>query len=201
MDQIARTGLVDPVLRVVEPIRIGHGVEMIEVTEELVEAVHRRQILVQVAKMVLAELPGRIAVRLQHGGERHGLIRQADVGSGLADSRQSGTQRDFAGDEIRAAGRAARLGVIVGEPHAFGGELVEIRRLAGHDAMVIGADVEPAHIVTHDDENVWLFSRWGVASVAALAQIRAARTDSADAAASACRRAACCAVSGLRCFA
>src|SRR6185436_11144511 len=49
---------------------------------------------------------------------------------------------------------AARFGIIVCEPHAFGGQLVEVRRLPGHDALVIGADVEPADIVAHDDKDV-----------------------------------------------
>ena len=36
------------------------------------------------------------------------------------------------------------------------GQLVEVRRLAGHDAPVIGADVEPADVVAHDDDDVGL---------------------------------------------
>jgi len=39
--------------------RVLHGVEVVEVAEEFVEAVHRWKVLVQVAKMVLAELPPR----------------------------------------------------------------------------------------------------------------------------------------------
>ena len=58
------------------------------------------------------------------------------------------------GDEVGASGRAACLRVVICEAHAFGGELVEIGRLPRHDALVIGADVEPADIVTHDDEGV-----------------------------------------------
>ena len=69
MDEVARAVLVDPVLRIVEPVRVRHGVEMVEIAEELVEAVHRRQVLVQVAQMVLAELAGLVALRLEHGGE------------------------------------------------------------------------------------------------------------------------------------
>ena len=78
---------------------------------------------------------------------------------GLADRREAGAQRDLTGDEIGAAGGAARFRVVVGEPHALGGKLVEIRRLAGHDALMIGADIEPADIVAHDDENVRLARR------------------------------------------
>ena len=49
---------------------------------------------------------------------------------GLADGGQAGADRQLAGDEVRAARRAARLGVVVGEEHALGGEPVEVRRLA-----------------------------------------------------------------------
>ena len=129
---------------------------MVQVAEELVEPVHRRQVLVQIAQMVLAELPGLVAQRLQHGGERHGLVRQADIGAGLADRGQASAQWDLAGNEVRPPCGAACLGIVVREHHAVGRQLVEVRRLSGHDATVIGADVEPADIVTHDDEDVGL---------------------------------------------
>ena len=70
------------------PVRVRHGVEVVQVAEELVEAVQRRQVLVQVAEVVLAELPGGVALRLERGGEGAGLGRHADVGAGLADGRQ-----------------------------------------------------------------------------------------------------------------
>ena len=82
----------------------------------------------------------------------------ADVGAGLAHGRQARAQRDLAGDEVGPARRAARLGVVVGEQHALLGQLVEVRRLAGHDAAVVGADVEPADVVAHDDEDVRLLA-------------------------------------------
>ena len=46
------------VLRVVQVLRFFLGIQVVEVAEELVEAVHRRQVLVTVALVVLAELPG-----------------------------------------------------------------------------------------------------------------------------------------------
>ena len=159
MHQIARAGLVDPVLGIVEPIGVRHGVEVVQVAEELVEAVHRRQVLVQVAEVVLAELPGGVALRLQRGGQRAGLVRQADIGARLAHGGQPGAKGNLAGDEVRPARRAACLGVVVGEHHALCGQLVEVRRLAGHDAAVVGADVEPADVVAHDDEDVGLLAR------------------------------------------
>src|SRR5262249_54523665 len=58
------------------------------------------------------------------------------------------------GNEVRAPCRAARFGVIVRESHAFGCQPVEVRRLARHDPAMVGADIEPAYIVAHDDENI-----------------------------------------------
>ena len=92
------------------------------------------------------------------------------VGAGLAHCRQAGTDRQLPGDEVRPARGAACLRVIVGEPHSFGCKLVEIRRSACHDALVVRTDVEPADVVTHDIDDVGLL---GVSSFGFL-------TDSTD---------------------
>ncbi len=55
------------ILRVVRLLGLLLGVEVVEVAEELVEAVHRRQVLVAVAEVVLAELAGGVALCLQRG--------------------------------------------------------------------------------------------------------------------------------------
>ena len=132
---------------------------MVQVTEKFVEAVYGRQVLVQVTQMVLAELRGFIAERLQHGGQRHGLIRDAHVGSGLTHRRETRADRQLASDEVGATRRAACLGVVVGKQHTLRGELVEVRRLAGHHAAVVGADVEPADVIAHDDDDVGFLVR------------------------------------------
>ncbi len=59
------------------------GVEVVQVAEELVEAVHGRQELVEVAEMVLAELPGRVAERLEQLGDRRVLGVQPDLEPGM----------------------------------------------------------------------------------------------------------------------
>ena len=80
------------VLRVVGVLRLFLGVEVVEVAEELVEAVVRRQHLVAVAEMVLAELAGHVALRLEQAGDGrvldlHALrrARQAHLGQAGAD--------------------------------------------------------------------------------------------------------------------
>src|SRR5262249_36015785 len=56
------------VLWIVRILRLFLGVKMVQVAEELIEAVHRRQVLITVAKMVLAELPCRITEVLEELG-------------------------------------------------------------------------------------------------------------------------------------
>ena len=109
------------VLRVVRILGLFLGVEVVEVAEELVEAVHRRQELVLVAEVVLAELAGGVAERLEQLGDGRVFRLQADVGAGHADLGQAGADRVLAGDERGAAGGAALLGVVVGEGDAFVG--------------------------------------------------------------------------------
>ena len=141
------------------PVRIRHGVEVIQIAEELIEAVHAGQIFVQVAEMVLAELTGGVAHRLERGGDGRRLCRQADIGACLTHGGQSGADRQFACDEIRATGGAARFSIVVGEAHSFRREPVEIRRLSRHDALMIGANIEPTNIVAHNEEDVRLLLR------------------------------------------
>jgi hypothetical protein len=84
------------------------------------------------------------------------LIRDADIGAGLTDRGQAGAQGQLTGDKIGAARGAAGHGIIVGKPHPLGRELVEVRRFAGHDALVIGSDIKPADVVAHDHQDVGL---------------------------------------------
>jgi hypothetical protein len=66
------------------------GIQVIKISEELIEAMNGGQELVAVAKMVLAELPGRVAERLEQFGERRIFIRQPFFGS-----RQSNLQHEL----------------------------------------------------------------------------------------------------------
>ena len=70
------------VFRIVRQFRLFLGVEVVEIAVELVEAVHGRQKLVAVAQVVLAELPGRIAQRLEQLGDRRVFLLQPRVAPG-----------------------------------------------------------------------------------------------------------------------
>ena len=80
------------VLRIVRQFRLFLGVQVIEVAVELVEAVNGGEKFVAVAKMVLAELPGRIAERLEQLGNRRILLLQPNCGPRQADLGQTGAQ-------------------------------------------------------------------------------------------------------------
>ena len=57
------------VLGIMRMFQFIFGIEVIKVAEEFVEAVHGGQEFVAIAKMVLAELPGGITLRLQKLGD------------------------------------------------------------------------------------------------------------------------------------
>ena len=70
------------VLRVVPVFRLLLGIEVIEVAEELIEAMLRGQVFVAVALVVLAELAGGVTVALHHRGDGHVRLLPAFLGPG-----------------------------------------------------------------------------------------------------------------------
>ena len=179
LEHAARTELLaeSRVLRVVGILRLLLGIEVIEVAEELVEAVHRRQMLVAVAEMVLAELAGGVAERLHDVGDARIERPEAELGAGQADLGQAGADRRLAGDEGGAAGGAALLAIPVGEDRAFLADAVDVGRAVAHDAHVVGADVEPADVVAHDEQDVRLAARRRAAAPALVRPDRRARAE------------------------
>ena len=144
------------ILRIVRVLGLVLGIEVIEVAKKLVEAMDRGQELVAVAEMVLAELPGHIAERLEQLGERRILVGKAFLSSWQSHLQQARPHRALAGDECGSAGSARLLAVIVGEDCTFVGDAVDVGRAVAHLATIIGADVPVADVIAHDDENVGL---------------------------------------------
>ncbi len=107
------------ILRVVIRLRFLLRVQMVEVAEELIEAMHRRQMRVLVAEMVFAELAGGVALRLEQVGDRRRPIRNALRRTRHADGQQPGAERMLPQDERGAARRAALLRVGVGKQRAL----------------------------------------------------------------------------------
>ncbi|MCY1239475.1 hypothetical protein D9M72_522700 [compost metagenome] len=143
-------------LRIIGIFRLLLGIEVVKVAEELVEAVGGRQELVLVAQVVLAELAGGIALRLEQFGNGRVFRLQAEIGAGQADFRQAGADRRLAGDEGGAPGGAALLAIPIGEESTLIADAVDVGRAIAHHAAVIDARIEPADIVAHDHQDVRL---------------------------------------------
>ena len=144
--------------RVVGLLRLLLGVQVVQVAEELVEAVHRRQELVAVTEVVLAELAGRVPLALQRRRDRRVLGAQADVGARESHLGQPGPIRVLARDERGAAGRAALLAVGVGEAGALVREPIDVRRAVAHQPVAVAAQVRDPDVIAPDDQNVRLVS-------------------------------------------
>ena len=144
--------------RIVGILRFLLGVEVIEVAEELVEAVVRRQHVVAVAEMVLAELAGHIAQRLQEIRNGRIFLLHAFGRTRKAHLCEAGADRRLTSDEGGASRRTALLAIPVGEKRTLLRDLVDIGRSVAHHPTVIGADVKLADVVAPDYQNVWLLA-------------------------------------------
>ena len=147
------------VFRVVEIFRLLLCVEVVEVSQELVEPVHCGQMLVEVALVVFAKLAGGVALALEHGGHRHVGLLPAFLRAGQANLQHAVAQRAGAANEGRATGGAALLGIVIREADALLGDAVDVRRLVAHHATAIVADVLVADVVSPNNEDIGLLVR------------------------------------------
>jgi hypothetical protein len=136
--------------RIVVHLRLFFGVQVIEVAEELVEAVIRREHVVEIAEVVLAELAGGVALVLQERGDGDELLAHADRRAGDADLRQAGPVHALASDERGAPRRAALFTVAVGEHHPFLREAIDVGRLIAHQAVRVATQVRNADVIPPD---------------------------------------------------
>ena len=127
--------------RVVGHLRLLFGIEVVEVAEELVEAMHGRQEFVAIAEMVLAELPGGVAVRLQSSAMVGSSALHAHRRAGNADLGQAGAEAALPRDERRAARGAALLAIGIGEEHALLGDAVDVGRAVAHQPVAVATEV------------------------------------------------------------
>src|ERR1700733_13987636 len=121
------------VFRVVGILRLLLGVQVIEVAEEFIEAVHCRQMLVAVAEMVLAELAGGVAERLHDIRDARIERTEPELGPRQTHLGEAGADRRLASDEGGAAGGATLLAVPVGEDRAFLADAVDVGRAVAHN--------------------------------------------------------------------
>ena len=143
--------------RVVPAEDVLHCVQVVENTIELIEAVHRRQVLIAVAQVILAVLRSRVTLRLQEFGNRRVFGIQALLGARQSDFAVAGTKDALPGDERRPPRRAAVLGIVVGEHHAIFGDDGRCWASGSPSARAcIRADVALADVIAPDDDDVGL---------------------------------------------
>jgi hypothetical protein len=155
----SKTSLELGIARVVLVFGLLLGVQVIQVAEELVESVQRRQVFVPVTQVVLAELPRGVALRLQHLGERCVVGLHADGPPDHAHRRQARADRIHARDERGTPGGAGRMRIVIGEHRAFVSNAIDVRCAVAHDTATVDTEVGEADVVAPDDDDVRL-RRW-----------------------------------------
>src|ERR1700730_5649425 len=123
---------------------------MVEITIEFVKAVHSWEELVAVTQMVLTELTGSVAQRLEQFGDRRGFLLQALRRAWQADLGVAGSEHALSREECRSAGGAALLAVVIREHHPLARDAVDIRSTKTHQTVGVRADVRLPDIVAPD---------------------------------------------------
>ena len=123
------------ILWIVREFRFFLCVEVVEVSVEFVKAVICRQVLVSVTEMILAKLPGGVALRLEQFCNCHIPFLQAKGRARHAHFGIARSQSDLARNERGAARRTALLAVVVGEHHPLFGDPVDVGGLVSHQPL------------------------------------------------------------------
>src|SRR5215831_18861258 len=109
-----------------------------------------------VAKMVLAKLACRVAEIKEELGKRRGAGLQVTRTARELRRDHASAYWQHPGKEGVTPGGAALLRVIVSKQSAFLRYAVDIWRFAQRQAAMISADLHPADVIAHDEENVGL---------------------------------------------
>src|SRR5204863_9082533 len=142
------------ILGIVGQLRLLLGVQVIQIAEELVEAMYGRQVFVAVTEVVLPELAGCIAERLEQLGDRRILRLEAHRRARHSDLGEARTDRVLPRDEAGTASRAALLAVVVGESDALLRDAIDVRRAITHHATTEVADVPDADVIAPENHDV-----------------------------------------------
>src|SRR5690606_14181034 len=107
-------------------LRFLLGVKVIQVAVKLVEAIDGGQVLVAVAKVVLAELAGAVTQLLEQFGERRVALVDTHRRAWQTDSVHAGADRQLPGNKGGSPWRGAGVCVMVGEKNAFTPDAVDV---------------------------------------------------------------------------
>jgi hypothetical protein len=81
------------ILRIIGILGFLFGVQVVEVAEKYVEAVHGGKKIISIAEVILAELPRGIAERIEQFGNGRIFLLQTLPGAGQADLSEPGADR------------------------------------------------------------------------------------------------------------
>src|SRR5215475_1618225 len=109
------------VRRIRIPEGIRHCVEVVQITEILIEPMYARKKLIPITKMVFPKLAGGVAHRFECSSDGRGFRRKTHVGASLPYGSHACSDGQFARDEVRSARSAACFGVVVCEQHTLRG--------------------------------------------------------------------------------
>src|SRR6185503_15815701 len=137
--------------------RFLFGIQVIEIAEEFMKPVNRRQVFVSISQMIFAELSSGVSQRLQKF--RYGCILAFDTNSRPrnADFGETGSKAALSRNERRSTCRAALFPIGIRKQHSFIGQSVYIGCPVAHHAMTVTTEILNTDIVTPDNQNVWLF--------------------------------------------
>jgi len=127
---------------------------VIEISEEFVEAVVRRQMLIKITEVILAVLSGHVTVILKQTSDCWVFFGKTFLCTRQAYLQQAGPKRTLSRDKRRPTCGAALLSVPVREQCAFCRDAIDIRGSVTHHAAVISAGIHPANVVTPYDEDI-----------------------------------------------
>src|SRR5260370_1780612 len=121
MNHVAWADDMQQILRLAGMCGVFHRIEVIQIAKEFIETVNAGQELIPVAKMILPELAGGIAHRLENRGRGYCFGWYANLGACLAYCAHACSNRKLTHDEGGATSRAACLGATVVAQPAFPG--------------------------------------------------------------------------------
>jgi hypothetical protein len=154
-------GLVSRILGIIRQLGLFLGVQMIEIAEELIEAIHGRQRLVTVAHVVLAKLSRGVAEVLEQAANGRIELVHAHWGAGKADLGQASADPVLPRQKGGAPGGAGLLAIVMLELDALTGDPIDARSFITHQPIRVGADIGDADIIAPNDEDIWLTSGRG----------------------------------------
>ena len=115
------------------------------------------QVLVAVAKVILAKLAGGVTQRLEQFGDGGILGLKTDVHTRHTDLGQARAIGALAGDEGGSAGCTTLLTVRIGETHAFVGDAVDVGGTIAHQTIAVATQIGDADVIAPDDQDVGFF--------------------------------------------